>query len=153
MKTWITLDLWSCGLIAFVLGSHRQTIMQDIYSEAQYCASFAGKENCQKLLAQDTEQFPVLKSTVMLPLQAIMPWQGKANALPSIEDALGCERNHLFFLCASLLLLIRQIFCGAERFGKRFVNADICAVLRGNNIRFPRGGRVRLTGTSPAKCY
>lgn len=56
MNTWITLNLWSCGLISFVLGTPGQTITQNICAEAQYLTSFSGKENCQKLLA-DAEQF------------------------------------------------------------------------------------------------
>lgn len=57
MSTQITLTLWSSGLISFVLGTLGQTITEGIWAEARYHTSSAGKEDCQKLSAEDAEQF------------------------------------------------------------------------------------------------
>lgn len=143
MNTRITLNLWSCGLILFVFGTRRQTITQDICAEVCYHPSFAGKENCQKLLAEDAEQF----------CDCLKEHNDTSHCLGKVKRffySLGMQRNYPLYFSTP------HFPCAARRCGKRFANIGICAVLRdpgGNSIRFPRGGRVRLAGTSPAKCY
>lgn len=68
----------------------------------------------------------------------------------SAEDAAELPA---LFLCTSLCPFVRRVLC-SKVWGEAYRRGGLCGAQRsrGNSISFPRGGRVRLAGTSPAKC-